>query len=137
MHYGASVRPRRSLVGSLNFESRTPFYGQAASSEKKTCAVRGKNSATPRAQFSFPVAGGQHAAVLYGAPAFRRRRPPVDRRPGFKLGISGSHGIPWLHADWPLAGIRPRGRTRPRPRVKAGAGFQRNASHARVHEAKT
>ena len=35
---GASFRIRRSLVGSLNFESRTPFYGQAASSRRqKTC----------------------------------------------------------------------------------------------------
>jgi len=31
---GASFHPRRSLVGSLNFESRTPFYWQAASSEE-------------------------------------------------------------------------------------------------------
>ena len=49
-----------------------------------TVTVRGENPVTPRAQFSFPVAGGQHAAVHGGAPAFRRRRPPVERRPGFK-----------------------------------------------------
>jgi len=29
VNYGASVRPRRSLVGSLNFESWTPFHGLA------------------------------------------------------------------------------------------------------------
>ena len=46
--------------------------------------VRGENPVTPRAQFSFPVAGGQHAAVHDGTPAFRRRRQPVERRPGFK-----------------------------------------------------
>jgi len=30
VNYGASVRPRRSLVGSLNFESVTPSGGQRA-----------------------------------------------------------------------------------------------------------
>jgi len=38
---------------------------------------------TPRAQFSFPVAGGRHAADRDGRSAFRRRRQPVERRPGF------------------------------------------------------
>jgi len=33
VHYGKSVRPRRSLVGSPRFESRTPFHGWATSSE--------------------------------------------------------------------------------------------------------
>jgi len=33
VHYGMSVRPRRSLVGSPRFESRTPFHGWATSSE--------------------------------------------------------------------------------------------------------
>jgi len=39
---------------------------------------------TPRAQFSFPVAGGQHAAVHDDVPAFRRHCPSVEWRPGFK-----------------------------------------------------
>ena len=32
VNYGASVRPRRSLVGSPNFESVTPFHGMATPS---------------------------------------------------------------------------------------------------------
>jgi len=72
----------------------------------RAVVVRGKNPATPRAQFSFPVAGGQHAAVRDGAPAFRRRRPPVERRPGFDERVYSdedgltSHNAPlWARPD--------------------------------------
>ena len=42
---GKSVRPRRSLVGILNFESRTPFYGWTTPSGGLRAA--GDNGALP------------------------------------------------------------------------------------------
>jgi len=41
MHYGTSVRPRRSLVGSPRFESRTPFHGWVTSSEGRRAVANG------------------------------------------------------------------------------------------------
>ena len=40
-HGGASVRPRRSLVGSPRFESRTSFHGWATSSEGRRAVANG------------------------------------------------------------------------------------------------
>jgi len=41
VHYGRSVRPRRSLVGSPRFESRTPFHGWATLSECRRAVTNG------------------------------------------------------------------------------------------------
>ena len=41
VHYGKSVRPRHSLVGSPRFESRTPFHGWTTPSEGRRTVENG------------------------------------------------------------------------------------------------
>ena len=57
MNYGASVRPRRSLVESLNFESVTPFHGLATPSRttvRRPPATRDENWVRGVTRFSPP-----------------------------------------------------------------------------------
>jgi len=51
VNYGASVRPRRSLVSSPNFESVTPFHGMAMpSGDRRVVKNDGNDGAPPSAK---------------------------------------------------------------------------------------
>jgi len=107
------------------------------------CSCKGGESGDSTGPIFIPVAGGQHAVVLDGALASRRRRQLVERRHGFKIRTlderaTRTDGRPIIHLCGPaptpplirpverISGcspigpwllLRPRGKTRPQPRV--------------------